>query len=278
MIPWPSIFGDSIADNCFSKEYAQHYLEGRVRAIDDIQKAGLDRCHVDFLTALQVKSNLIVPIAIGRNENSFLEAENKEKDEYSRGKASLSSPSSPSPTRLWGLMIAQECQSIRHWQPQETEFLRQLGEQMAIAIQQGELYAQVQEAAIKSQAQAQHLQATLEELRSTQQQLIQSEKMTSLGQMVAGVAHEINNANNFIHANLFHAQEYARTLIAAIDTCTKAYPEAAETISKIEEDLELDYIEEDFPKLLKSMQEGSDRIRSIVTTLRNFSRLDESEF
>lgn len=287
VIPWPSIFGDSIADNCFSKEYAQHYLEGRVRAIDDIQKAGLDRCHVDFLTALQVKSNLIVPIVISRNESSSLEVEKEENEENRRtniGKPSSSSssppsfPSSPSATRLWGLMIAQECRSIRHWQHQETEFLRQLGEQMAIAIQQAELYAQVQEAAIKSQAQAQHLQATLQELRSTQQQLIQSEKMTSLGQMVAGVAHEINNANNFIHANLFHAQEYAKTLIAAIDTCTKASPEAAKTISKIAEDLELDYIEEDFPKLLNSMQEGSDRIRSIVTTLRNFSRLDESEF
>ena len=278
VIPWPSIFGDSISDNCFSQEYAQHYLEGRVRAINDIQKAGLDRCHVDFLTALQVKSNLIVPIVICRTENSSLEVENEEKEEYPQGKRSKPSPSSLSSSRLWGLMIAQECQSIRHWQLQETELLRQLGEQMAIAIQQAELYAEVQLAAVKSQAQAQKLQTTLEELRSTQQQLIQSEKMSSLGQMVAGVAHEINNANNFIHVNLFHAQEYAKTLSEAIEICANSCPEAAATFIKLEEEFELNYIRQDFPKLLTSMQEGSDRIRSIVTTLRNFSRLDESEF
>ncbi|OCQ99763.1 histidine kinase [Oscillatoriales cyanobacterium USR001] len=253
MIPWPSIFGDSITDNCFSQEYAQHYLEGRVRAINDIENAGLDQCHVNFLKALQVKSNLIVPIVISTND---------------RGSSGI----------LWGLMIAQHCQDIRHWQLSETELLRQLGEQMAIAIQQAELYSKVQEAAVKSQDQAQKLQATLEELRSTQQQLIQSEKMTSLGQMVAGVAHEINNANNFIHVNLFHAQEYANTFIEAIDLVAKSCPEAAPTLRKIGEELELDYIKEDFPKLLSSMREGSDRIRSIVTTLRNFSRLDESEF
>ncbi|MDF0552379.1 GAF domain-containing protein [Kamptonema sp. UHCC 0994] len=278
IIPWPSIFGDSISDNCFSQEYAQHYLEGRVRAINDIQKAGLDRCHVDFLTALQVKSNLIVPIVICRTENSSLEVENEEKEEDPRGQRSKPSPSSLSSSRLWGLMIAQECQSIRHWQLQETELLRQLGEQMAIAIQQAELYAEVQLAAVKSQAQAQKLQTTLEELRSTQQQLIQSEKMSSLGQMVAGVAHEINNANNFIHVNLFHAQEYAKTLSEAIEICANSCPEAAATVIKLEEEFELDYIRQDFPTLLKSMQEGSDRIRSIVTTLRNFSRLDESQF
>ncbi|HLO52402.1 MAG TPA: GAF domain-containing protein [Kamptonema sp.] len=281
VIPWPSIFGDSISDNCFSQEYAKHYLEGRVRAINDIHNAGLDQCHVNFLTALQVKSNLIVPIVIIRNESCSLEVEKEEKEKDRRsniGKPSPFPPSPPSPSRLWGLMIAQECRDIRHWQLQETELLRQLGEQMAIAIQQAELYAEVQLAAVKSQDQAQKLQTTLQELRSTQQQLIQSEKMSSLGQMVAGVAHEINNANNFIHVNLFHAQEYAKTLSEAIEISANSCPEAAATVIKLEEEFELDYIKEDFPKLLKSMQDGSDRIRSIVTTLRNFSRLDESEF
>jgi signal transduction histidine kinase len=275
IIPWPSIFGDSITDNCFSQEYAQHYLAGRVRAINDIENAGLDRCHVNFLKALQVKSNLIVPIVISTNEQNFSEfkqPENRDSGTGDEGKESSNS------TLLWGLMIAQECRDIRHWQLQETELLRQLGEQMAIAIQQAELYSKVQDAAVKSQAQAQKLQTTLEELRSTQQQLIQSEKMTSLGQMVAGVAHEINNANNFIHVNLFHAQEYVKTFSEVIDTTAKSCPESAPKLRKIGEEFELDYLKDDFPKLLKSMQEGSDRIRSIVTTLRNFSRLDESEF
>ena len=276
MIPWPSIFGDSITDNCFSEEYAQHYLEGRVRAINDIENAGLDPCHVNFLKALQVKSNLIVPIVISANDHDHVSGEFKQQNQDKI--AGDQGENSSSSNLLWGLMIAQECKEIRHWQLQETELLRQLGEQMAIAIQQAELYSKVQEAAIASQAQAQKLQTTLEELRSTQQQLIQSEKMTSLGQMVAGVAHEINNANNFIHVNLFHAQEYAKTLSEVIDITAKSCPEATATFRKLQEEFELDYIKEDFPKLLKSMQEGSDRIRSIVTTLRNFSRLDESEF
>jgi len=115
-------------------------------------------------------------------------------------------------------------------------------------------------------------------LRSTQQQLIQSEKMSGLGQMVAGIAHEINNANNFIHANLFHAQEYFKVLNEALGMAGNACPEAAEAIVRINEELELDYIREDFGKLLNSMREGSGRIRSIVTTLRSFSRLDHAEF
>jgi two-component system NtrC family sensor kinase len=275
VIPWPSIFGDAITDNCFSEEYAQHYLAGRVRAINDIENAGLDQCHVNFLKALQVKSNLIVPIVISTNNQGYSEFKQPENLDSGTGDQGENSSSS---NLLWGLMIAQECRDIRHWQLPETELLRQLGEQMAIAIQQAELYSKVQDAAIKSQAQAQNLQTTLEELRSTQQQLIQSEKMTSLGQMVAGVAHEINNANNFIHVNLFHAQEYAKTLSEVIEIMAKSCPEAAATLIQVEEEFELDYIKEDFPKLLKSMQEGSDRIRSIVTTLRNFSRLDESEF
>jgi Signal transduction histidine kinase regulating C4-dicarboxylate transport system len=263
-VPWPSILGDMGADKCFKGDYADFYQQGRVRAINDIFQADLESCHVDFLDSLQVKANLIVPIVTSRNE------------ENSADTAVSYDPKFPG--RLWGLLIAHECGDTRNWEQQETELLSQIADQMAIAIQQAELYSQVQEAAVKSQAQTQQLQATLEELRSTQQQLIQSEKMSGLGQMVAGIAHEINNANNFIHANLFHAQEYVKTLTEALDLCAKAGPEAAEAIAKINEELELDYIREDFDKLLNSMREGSGRIRSIVTTLRSFSRLDHSEF
>ncbi|MGB8688812.1 MAG: GAF domain-containing protein [Microcoleus sp.] len=264
VIPWPSILGDMGADKCFKGDYADFYQQGRVRAINDVFRAGLEPCHVDFLDSLQVKANLIVPIVTSRNE------------ENSPDTAVSYDPKFPG--RLWGLLIAHECGDTRNWEQQETELLSQIADQMAIAIQQAELYSQVQEAAVKSQAQTQQLQATLEELRSTQQQLIQSEKMSGLGQMVAGIAHEINNANNFIHANLFHAQEYVKVLNEALEMAGNASPEAAEAIAKINEELELDYIREDFDKLLNSMREGSGRIRSIVTTLRSFSRLDHSEF
>jgi len=263
-VPWPSILGEMGADKCFRGDYADLYQQGRVRAINDIFNAGLEPCHVDFLDSLQVKANLIVPIVTSRSEENSPEIDGSCNFKF--------------PGRLWGLLIAHECHDTRNWEQQETELLSQLADQMAIAIQQAELYSKVREAAIKSQAQTQQLQAAMQELRSTQQQLIQTEKMSGLGQMVAGIAHEINNANNFIHANLFHAQEYFKVLNEALELTGNACPEAAAAIVRINEELELDYIREDFGKLLNSMREGSSRIRSIVTTLRSFSRLDEAEF
>ncbi|MEG4230992.1 GAF domain-containing protein [Microcoleus sp. Pol11C3] len=263
VIPWPSILGDMGADKCFRGDYADLYQQGRVKAINDIFNAGLEPCHVDFLDRLQVKANLIVPIVTSRTEENTPDTAGNYNPKF--------------PGRLWGLLIAHECRDTRNWQRQEMELLSQIANQMAIAIQQAELYSQVQDAAVKSQAQTQQLQAALEELRSAQQQLIQSEKMSGLGQMVAGIAHEINNANNFIHANLFHAQEYFKALNEALEQAGNVCPEAAEAIVRINEELELDYIREDFGKLLNSMREGSGRIRSIVMTLRNFSRLDHAE-
>ena len=262
-VPWPSILGDMGADKCFRGDYAELYQQGRVKAINDIFNAGLESCHVDFLDRLQVKANLIVPIVTSRTEEDSIPTP---------GSSNLKFPG-----KLWGLLIAHECGDTRNWQPQEMKLLSQLADQMAIAIQQAELYSKVREAAVKSQAQTQQLQAAFQELRSTQQQLIQSEKMSGLGQMVAGIAHEINNANNFIHANLFHAQEYFQLLNEALQLAGNACPEAAEAIVRINEELELDYIREDFGKLLNSMREGSGRIRSIVMTLRSFSRLDHAE-
>lgn len=262
-VPWPSILGDMGADKCFRGDYAELYQQGRVKAINDIFNADLEPCHVDFLDSLQVRANLIVPIVTSKSEENSIPT---------AGSSNLKFPG-----KLWGLLIAHECKDTRNWQRQEMELLSQLADQMAIAIQQAELYSQVQEAAVKSQAQTQQLQAALEELRSAQQQLIQSEKMSGLGQMVAGIAHEINNANNFIHANLFHAQEYFKVLNEALELAGNACPEAAEALVRINEELELDYIREDFGKLLNSMREGSSRIRSIVMTLRNFSRLDYAE-
>ena len=262
-VPWPSILGDMGADKCFRGDYAELYQQGRVKAINDIFNAGLESCHVDFLDRLQVKANLIVPIVTSRSEEDSIPT---------AGSSNLKFPG-----KLWGLLIAHECGDTRNWQRQEMELLSQLADQMAIAIQQAELYSKVREAAVKSQAQTQQLQAAFQELRSTQQQLIQSEKMSGLGQMVAGIAHEINNANNFIHANLFHAQEYFQVLNEALELAGNACPEAAEAIIRINEELELDYIREDFGKLVNSMREGSGRIRSIVMTLRSFSRLDHAE-
>ncbi|MEM9092292.1 MAG: ATP-binding protein [Cyanobacteria bacterium P01_F01_bin.53] len=122
------------------------------------------------------------------------------------------------------------------------------------------------------------LTTTLTELRATQGQLIQSEKMSSLGQLVAGIAHEINNPVSFIHGNLQPAHEYAQDVLMLLDLYQQHYPNPSPQITEALDEIELEFIQADFTKLLSSMKIGTRRIQSIVHSLRNFSRLDESDF
>jgi PAS domain S-box-containing protein len=125
--------------------------------------------------------------------------------------------------------------------------------------------------------QAVQLQDTLKDLQDTQAQLIQTEKMSSLGQLVAGIAHEINNPVNFIYGNLSHADEYINGLLELVELYTQTYSQPRLEIEEKIAEIELDYIIEDLPKVLNSMKVGSERIREIVLSLRTFSRLDESQ-
>ena len=121
------------------------------------------------------------------------------------------------------------------------------------------------------------LQETLKELQKTQTQLIQSEKMSGLGQLVAGVTHEINNPVNFIGGNIIHAIEYTKNLLKLIQLYQKYYPNPVpEIISEIEE-IELDYLSNDLPQLLHSMEVGVERLQEIVLSLRLFSRTDDTK-
>lgn len=123
----------------------------------------------------------------------------------------------------------------------------------------------------------QELTNTLQELQQTQAQLIQTEKMSSLGQLVAGIAHEINNPVNFIYGNLKHASNYIDNLLELIYLYQQHYPEPIPTIQEKIEEIDIDFLIDDLPKILLSMKVGSERIRAIVLSLRNFSRLDKSE-
>ncbi|MDZ8185897.1 MAG: ATP-binding protein [Nostoc sp. ChiSLP02] len=129
----------------------------------------------------------------------------------------------------------------------------------------------------RHQAEAE-LQQTLKSLQKTQAQLIQSEKMSSLGQLVAGIAHEINNPVNFIHANLFHVQEYAQSLSNLVQLYQHHYPNPANEIRQEVEKIDLGFLQQDLSKILNSLTMGTQRIRQIVLSLRNFSRIDEAEF
>ena len=166
--------------------------------------------------------------------------------------------------------------SQRPWSDTELDLLQEVIDQLAIAIDQAELYAQTRAAAAAAQAQAQHLASTLHELRSTQAQLIQSEKMSSLGQMVAGVAHEINNPVTFIAGNIEHASNYFQDLLNLLLLYQKYYPYPETEINTAIENIDLEFLQEDLPKVLSSMHIGAKRISQIVLSLRNFSRLDEA--
>lgn len=124
----------------------------------------------------------------------------------------------------------------------------------------------------------QKVQERTQELRDTQAQLIQSEKMSSLGQLVAGIAHEVNNPANFIHGNLSHLSQYTQDLLELVQLYQKYYPHPVSEIQAKCEEVDLEFLIEDLSKLLYSMKVGSERIRDIVKSLRNFSRLDEADF
>lgn len=233
-----SVLRKKVHDHCFGEQYAVHYQRGRVQAVADIQNAGLSDCHVQVLSQFQVKANLIVPLI---------------KSE-----------------QLWGLLCIHYCQDARQWKPVEIDFVTQVATQLGVALQQAELLVQTQQ-------QAEQLTKAIQDLQKTQSQLVQTEKMSSLGQLVAGVAHEINNPVNFIYGNLNHAATYAQDLLSLIAIYQEQYPQPNAQTQAVLEEVDLEFLSADFPKILSSMRIGADRIRQIVQSLRHFSRLDEAE-
>ncbi|MBW4671375.1 MAG: HAMP domain-containing protein [Cyanomargarita calcarea GSE-NOS-MK-12-04C] len=131
---------------------------------------------------------------------------------------------------------------------------------------------------VKVQERTNELKITLDDLQQAQAKLVQSEKMSSLGQMVGGIAHEINNPVSFIHGNLTHATQYVREIVLFLNLYQKHYPHPVDEIQQQLENSELDFMIQDLSKIFDSMQTGTQRIRDIVLSLRNFSHLDEADF
>lgn len=153
------------------------------------------------------------------------------------------------------------------------------GELRTLAINFNKMIAELRLSRSKLQNYNQQLESTLDELKTTQLQLVQNEKMSSLGQLVAGVAHEINNPVNFIAGNISHAQSYIEDILIAIQIYQKYHIDIGDEITAEmnDQDIDLEFIQEDVLKILTSMKTGTDRIQEIVKSLRNFSRLDEAE-
>jgi signal transduction histidine kinase/PAS domain-containing protein len=257
--PWVPTLGEA-ADDCFPIECLELYRNGRIKAINNILEAGLDSNHLQFLQRLRVQANLTVPIMVCDH--------------------------------LWGLLIVHQCSHPRVWKEEEGKLLHRLAIQLGIAIQQSDLYTQSEQSALQAQAQAQqlreseallkqqaqNLQQAFQELKSLQLQLIQSEKMSSLGQLVAGVAHEINNPVGFIDGNLSYVQTYAQDLLSFVELYQKHYPNPIAEIQAKAKEIDLPFLQQDLNKILGSMKIGTDRICQIVLSLRNFSRMDEADY
>ncbi|MEH2141938.1 GAF domain-containing protein [Nostoc sp.] len=223
--------------------YLQETQGGRYRhnetfAVDDIYQAGHSECHVAALEQLQARAYAIAPIFIGQ--------------------------------QLWGLLAAYQNSAPRHWEASEIKFITQIANQLGVALQQAQLHNQTKE-------QTEKLALALHDLKQTQTQLIQTEKMSSLGQLVAGVAHEINNPVNFIYGNINHVNDYTQDLLSILDLYLQNCPNPNPEIRDRSEEIDLEFLIEDLPKTLSSMKIGIDRIRQIVLGLRNFSRLDHAE-
>ncbi|MEA5549669.1 GAF domain-containing protein [Anabaena cylindrica UHCC 0172] len=215
------------------------FAKGEVyRVCNDIYNAGFSDCYIKVLESYQAKAYVIIAILYKH--------------------------------KIWGLLAVYQNAETRDWQEDEVYLLTQVSSQFGVALQQAELLKQ-------TQRQKEEIAQTLKELQETQSQLIQSEKMAALGQLVAGVAHEINNPISFIYGNIPYVNNYAQDLLKFIHLSQKSYPQQTAEIQQQIASLDLDFIADDLPKMLNSMMSGANRIRELVLSLRIFARLDQAE-
>ncbi|BAZ28100.1 GAF sensor signal transduction histidine kinase [Cylindrospermum sp. NIES-4074] len=227
-----------IADDYLQTTQGGDYANGQILVVKDTSNTNSSVRHIALVKQMEARAYMIVPIFQGE--------------------------------KLWGLLAAYQNAEPRDWQEDEIDLLVQIGSQLGVGLQQAELLE-------KTRRQKEEITQTLKELQQTQSQLIQSEKMAGLGQLVAGVAHEINNPISFIYGNITYVTEHTENLFKLLHLYQKNYPQPVEEIQKLAAELDLDFIADDLPKILISMMMGADRIRQLVLSLRTFSRLDEAE-
>ncbi|MBE9031415.1 GAF domain-containing protein [filamentous cyanobacterium LEGE 11480] len=224
-------------DHHLQSEQGGEYNQSRqVKQVNDIYNRNFPDCYMEVLEQYQCRAYLTAPIYLGE--------------------------------QLWGLLAIYQNSGPRQWRPSEVSLIQQISEQLGVAIQQAELLKM-------QQNQAAELAETLTELTRTQAQMLQTEKMSSLGQLTAGLSHEINNPVTFIHSNLSHLGQYFKDLIATVELYQKYHPQTHPIVQGYLDQIDLAFLQRDIPKVLSSMEHGTERISDVMLSLQNFSRLDE---
>ncbi|MBG1269139.1 GAF domain-containing protein [Nostoc sp. WHI] len=237
IVPAMSTTGVAVAGNYLQETQGGDFANGKTLVIKDTYSTDSSIPYIALIELMEAMAYMIVPIFQGE--------------------------------KLWGLLAAYQNIKPRDWQEDEVDLLMQIGTQLGVGLQQAELLEQ-------TQRQKEEITQTLKELQNTQSQLIQSEKMAGLGQLVAGVAHEINNPISFIYGNMTYVTEHTENLFKLLRLYQKHYPKATGEIEKQAAAVDLDFISDDLPKILTSMKMGAERISQLVLSLRSFSRLDEA--
>jgi two-component system, NtrC family, sensor kinase len=226
-------------DTYLQETKGSRFAQGEIyRICNDIYGAGFSDCYIQILERYQARAYVIIAMYCNQ--------------------------------RLWGLLAVYHNSEPRNWHEDEVDLLVQISAQLGVGLQQAELLAQ-------TRRQKEEITRTFNELQQTQSQLIQSEKMAALGQLVAGVAHEINNPISFIYGNINYLNEHTEDLLKLLRLYQENYPQPIEKIKNQIAKLDLDFIADDLPKILTSMTMGAERIRQLILSLRSFSRLDEAE-
>ncbi|MDZ8050786.1 MAG: AAA family ATPase [Aulosira sp. ZfuVER01] len=277
---------------------AKHENQWMLEAVGKVESQ-----NVSVLVNWEDETNLpLLPLALFNyveRTREYLVLDNAVKDSYFASDAYITTHQSKSIVclplihsgKFTGIIYLENNLISGAFTSERVRVLSLLSAQMSIAIDNARLYsnlqtysqelenknAALQASETREREKAEELQQYLNKLQQTQAQLVQTEKMSSLGQLVAGVAHEINNPVNFIFGNLNHANNYTQDVLRLLALYQKHYPSPHPEIEEEAEAIDLEFLLEDLPKLLSSMRIGADRIRNIVASLRIFSRMDEAE-
>lgn len=176
-----------------------------------------------------------------------------------------------------GVLLIAECERKRSWNPFEVELIKSVAGQVAIAIEHARLVDQLSRKNKDLLHKNLHLDAKNLELRTVQSQMIHQEKMASLGRMVAGIAHELNNPVNFVHGNLPYLREYFEDMKTVIEAVDQLPEQHRAHVEELKAKVKYDFLVTDLDHILADLAEGAERIRQIIRNLRSFSRLDEAE-